>query len=112
MRVDDFFNPHGDADFGYEFDPKSGSYFDDPEPDPESGSYFDDHDPDSNDDHDPEFVYDLDLDPDFDFDSSPDSGSYLDPNSYSTCILCIFRCTDYDFSTNNPDTWTRLRILW
>ncbi|CAL2226930.1 unnamed protein product [Prunus armeniaca] len=120
---------HTDADFGPEFDPESGSYFEDPEPDPELGSYFDDldpdldydeddpdpdseDDPDSDDDHDPEFVYDSDLDPDFDSDSSPDSGSDPDPNSYSTCILCIFRCTDYDFLTNDPDTWTRLRILW
>ncbi|KAI5322458.1 hypothetical protein L3X38_031530 [Prunus dulcis] len=94
MGVDDFFNPHGDADF-------------DPEPDPDPDPDFeDDHDPDSEDDPDPEFVSDSDPDPDFHSDSGLDSGSDSDPNSYSTCILCIFRCTDYDFSTNDPDTWT------
>ncbi|KAI5313658.1 hypothetical protein L3X38_042834 [Prunus dulcis] len=105
------------ANFGPESDPESGSYFDDPEPNPESGSYFDDpdsdyddDDPDSDDDPDPEFVSDSDPDPYFD--SNPDSSSYPDPNSYQTCILCIFCCITYDFSTNNPDTWTRLRILW
>ncbi|KAI5328889.1 hypothetical protein L3X38_028286 [Prunus dulcis] len=101
--VDDFFNPHGDADFDPEPDPESGSSFDDPDPDPDHDD--DDPDPDSEDDYDPhsddnpnlEFVFDSDPDPDFDSDSDPDSGSDSDPNSYSTCILCIFRCTDYDF---------------
>ncbi|CAL2226490.1 unnamed protein product [Prunus armeniaca] len=94
-----------DADFSPEYDPESGSYFDDPELDSKSGSYFDDPDydddddldsdddpdPHSDDDPDPEFVSDLDPDPDFnsDFDSSLDSGSDPDPNSYSTCILCL-----------------------
>ncbi|KAI5325292.1 hypothetical protein L3X38_034366 [Prunus dulcis] len=117
MGVDDFFNLHGDADF----DPKpvleSGSSFDDldldpvyddDDPNPDSEE---DPDPDSDDDPDPEFVSDSDPDPEFNSDFFPNSGSDSDPNSYSTCILCIFRCTNYDFSTNNPDTWTRLRIL-
>ncbi|KAI5348878.1 hypothetical protein L3X38_001765 [Prunus dulcis] len=81
-----------DEDFDPEPDPESGSSFDDPNLDSE-----DDSDPHSDDDPNPEFVSDLDPDPDFDFDSGPDSGSDSDPNSYSTCILCIFRCTDYDF---------------
>ncbi|KAI5325887.1 hypothetical protein L3X38_034961 [Prunus dulcis] len=88
-----------DADFDPEPNPESGSSFDDPDP------YYDDDDPDSEDDLDPyfdddpnpEFVSDSDPDPDFYSDSGPDSGSDFDPNSYSTCILCIFRCTDYDF---------------
>ncbi|KAI5342145.1 hypothetical protein L3X38_010020 [Prunus dulcis] len=69
--------------------------FDNPDPNPD----YDDDDPDpySDDDPNPEFVSDSDLNPDFDSDSSLDSGSDSDPNSYSTCILCIFRCTDYDF---------------
>ncbi|KAI5316196.1 hypothetical protein L3X38_045372 [Prunus dulcis] len=71
-------------------------------------------DPDRHSDYDPnpEFVSDSDPDLDFDSNSDPDSGSDFDPNSHSTCILCIFRCTDFDFSTNDPDTWTRLLILW
>ncbi|KAI5327579.1 hypothetical protein L3X38_026975 [Prunus dulcis] len=73
-----FFNPHGDADF----DPESGSYFDDPELDPELGSYFDELDPDFDDDLDPKFVYDSDPDLDFDSDSSPDSSLDPDPDSY------------------------------
>ncbi|KAI5344512.1 hypothetical protein L3X38_012389 [Prunus dulcis] len=85
-----------DADFDLEPDLESGSSLDDDDPDPDSE---DDPDPHSNDDPNPEFVSDLDpdLDFDFDFDSGPDSSSDSDPNSYSTCILCIFRCTDYDF---------------
>ncbi|KAI5327241.1 hypothetical protein L3X38_026637 [Prunus dulcis] len=103
MGVDDFFNPHGDTDFDPEHDPESGSSFDDldldpdyddDDPDPDSD---DNPDPDSGDDSEPEFVSDSDPDPDFDSDFSPDSGPDSDPNSYSTCILCIFRCTDYDF---------------
>ncbi|KAI5355750.1 hypothetical protein L3X38_008645 [Prunus dulcis] len=102
MGVDDFFNPHGDTDFDPEPDPESGSSFDDPDPDydddddPDPDS-DDDPDPDSDDDPEPEFVSDSNPDPDFDSDFSPDSGPDSDPNSYSTCILCIFRCTDYDF---------------
>ncbi|KAI5312067.1 hypothetical protein L3X38_041240 [Prunus dulcis] len=111
----DFFNPHGGsttdsfshsqptivelsapdgsaptyADFDPELDPESGSSFDDPDPDydddnPDPDSE-DDPDPHSDDNPDPEFV--SDSDPNTDFDS--DSGSYSDPNSYSTCILCI-----------------------
>ncbi|KAI5319531.1 hypothetical protein L3X38_039239 [Prunus dulcis] len=90
MGVDDFFNPHGP-------DPDSE---DDPDLDFEDDP---DLDPDSEDDPDP--------DPDSEDDSGLDSGSDSNPNSNSTCILYIFRCTDYDFSTNDPDTWTRLRIL-
>ena len=112
----DFFNPHRGSttdSFSHsqptivELSAPDGSaptYADfDPEPDPESGSSFDDPDseddpdPHSDDDPNPEFVSDSDPDPDFDSDSGPDSGSDSDPNSYSTCILCIFRCTDYDF---------------
>ncbi|KAI5333852.1 hypothetical protein L3X38_023984 [Prunus dulcis] len=88
-----------DANFDPKLDPESGSSFDDPDPD------YDDDDPDSEDDPNPhsdddpnlEFVSDSDPDPDLDSDSGLDSGSDSDPNSYSTCILCIFRCTDYDF---------------
>ncbi|KAL6277407.1 hypothetical protein ACE6H2_021008 [Prunus campanulata] len=102
MVVDDFFNPHRDAAFDLEPDPESGSYFDDPDLDP----YYDsDSDHDSDDDPDLKFVFDSDLNPDFDSDSGPDLGSYPNPDSY--CILC----TDYDFSTNDPDTWTRFLIL-
>ncbi|CAL9029420.1 unnamed protein product [Prunus brigantina] len=114
MGVDDFFNPHGDADFDPEFDSESGSYFDDlyydDNPDLDPYYHDDDPDPDSDDNPKPESVYD--LDPDADFDSDPDSGSDPNPNSYKTCIICIFRCTNYDFPTNNPDTWMRLSILW
>ncbi|KAI5332073.1 hypothetical protein L3X38_022201 [Prunus dulcis] len=97
MGVDDFFNPHGD--FDPEPDPELGSSFDDLDPhyDDDDPDSEDDPDPDSDDDPNPEFVSDLDPDPDFDSDSGPDSGSDYDPNSYSTCILCIFRCTDNDF---------------
>ncbi|KAI5351318.1 hypothetical protein L3X38_004209 [Prunus dulcis] len=92
-----------DADFDPEPDPELGSSFDDPDPDPDYND--DDPDPDSEDDPDPhsdddpnpEFVSDSDPDPDFDSDSGPDSSSDFDPNSYSICILCIFRCADYDF---------------
>ncbi|KAI5317138.1 hypothetical protein L3X38_036845 [Prunus dulcis] len=94
-----------DADFDTEPDPESGSSFDDPDLDPDPDYDDDDPDPDSEDDPDPhsdddpnpEFVSDSDPDPDFDSDFGPDSGSDSDPNFYSTCILCIFRCTDYDF---------------
>ncbi|KAI5343668.1 hypothetical protein L3X38_011544 [Prunus dulcis] len=91
-----------DADFDPEPDPESRSSFDnldpypdynDDDPDPDSE---DDPDPHSDDDPNPEFVSDSDPDLDFNSDSGPDSGSDSDPNSYSTCILCIFRCTDYD----------------
>ncbi|KAI5337726.1 hypothetical protein L3X38_016997 [Prunus dulcis] len=87
MGVDDFFNPHGDADFDPEPDPESGSSFDDPDPDPDPD--YDDEDPNldseydpdphSDDDPNPEFVSDSDPDPDFDSDSSPDSGSDSEP---------------------------------
>ncbi|XP_008231922.1 PREDICTED: clumping factor B-like [Prunus mume] len=80
-----------DADFGPEFNPESGSFFDDPDPDPD---YDDDDDLDSDSDNDldphsdddsdpdPEFVFDSDPDPDFDSDFDPDSGSDPDLNSY------------------------------
>ncbi|KAI5345040.1 hypothetical protein L3X38_012917 [Prunus dulcis] len=100
-----FFNPHGDADFDSEPDPESGSSFDDPDPDPDYDNDYpdldseDDPDPHSDDNPNPEFVSDSDLDPDFDSNSGPDLGSNSDPNSYSTCILCIFRCTDSRLTT-------------
>ncbi|KAI5354951.1 hypothetical protein L3X38_007846 [Prunus dulcis] len=77
MGVDDFFNPHGDANFDLEPDPESGSSFNDPGPDldyddddpyPDSE---DDPDPHSDDDPNPEFVYDSDPNPDLDSDSGP-----------------------------------------
>ncbi|KAI5332385.1 hypothetical protein L3X38_022514 [Prunus dulcis] len=105
MGVENFFNPHGDADFDPEPDPEPRSYFDDPEPDPESGSYFDDPNPNS------EFVSNSDPDPNFDSDLDFNSGSNPDMDSYKTYILCIFHCTDYDFPTNDLDTLTRLSIL-
>ncbi|KAI5320874.1 hypothetical protein L3X38_040582 [Prunus dulcis] len=88
-----------DANFDPEPDPESGSSFDDPDPDYDDDDPNPDSedDPHSDDDPNPEFVSDSDPDPDFDSDSGPDSGSDSDPNSYSTCILCIFCCTDYDF---------------
>ncbi|KAI5344878.1 hypothetical protein L3X38_012755 [Prunus dulcis] len=94
-----FFNPHGDADFDHEPDLESGSSFDDPDYDDDDPGPDSENDPNphSDDDPNPEFVSDSDHDLDFDSDSGPDSGSDFDPNSYSTCILCIFRCTDYDF---------------
>ncbi|KAL6289551.1 hypothetical protein ACE6H2_007061 [Prunus campanulata] len=129
MGVDDFFNPHGGSTTD-SFSHSQPTIAFDPEPDLESRSYFDDLDPDpdydfdskhdSDDDPDPdpdfdydpnpEFVFDSDPDPDFDFDFGLDSSSDHDPNSY--CILCIFRCTNYDFPTNDPDIWTRLLKLW
>ncbi|BBH06728.1 NB-ARC domain-containing disease resistance protein [Prunus dulcis] len=109
------FDPEPDPDPDSEDDPDPDPDSEDnPDPDPDSEDDPDpDHDldPDFEDDPDPEFVSDSDPNPDFHSDSGLDSGSDSDPNSYSTCILCIFRCTDYDFSTNDPDTWTRLRIL-
>ncbi|CAL8174299.1 unnamed protein product [Prunus armeniaca] len=111
IGVDDFFNPHGDASFDLEPEPdlESRSYFDDLDPDYDDSDFDHDSDddpnpgPNSNDDLDLEFVSDSDLDPDFNFGFGPDSGLDPDPDSY--CILCIFRCTDYDFQNNDPDTW-------
>ncbi|CAL9023129.1 unnamed protein product [Prunus brigantina] len=61
-----------------------------PESDPESRSYFDYSK------LDPKLGSYFD-DPDYDDNDDPDP---------------LFHCTDYDFSTNDLDTWTRLRILW
>ncbi|CAL8990679.1 unnamed protein product, partial [Prunus brigantina] len=71
-----------------------GSHFGNPDPD------YNDDDPDSDDDLDPEYVYDSYLDPDFD--SDPDSALDPNPDSYETCIICIFRCTNYDFPLMAP----------